>query len=377
LTFGVVTSLTGNASSSFSDTEIGVKAAVDEINAAGGVNGRQLKYVMADDQSNPTQNLTAVKDLVENKNVTAIGSWDAFLFASADYLKQKGTPVVGGGFDGPEWGTPGYENMFSVPGSTDPSLPAFDMVGKFLKSKGVTKLASLAYGPSPSAIAASKASGASAKAAGIDVVYTNYNVPFGSTDFTNDALAIKQSGADAIEAPMVQASDIALLTAVKQAGVDLKVPLFYTGYDQNTLNDKAAAAGFDGAYVTVAGPFADPSNPAVKRELDSLHAAGFKGDVPTFGAGGGYIVGHIMACAFQAGGADPTPQSIVAGLRKVTGYDSGGLQIEKTNFATGFGKGSTIGGSTCLNVVQLTSGKFTLVTPQPLCGTAIPGTNQK
>ena len=85
----MVTSISGNASSNFSDVETGVKAYVNAINAKGGVNGHPLKYIMADDQSSPTQNLTAAKDLVENKKVVAIGSWGPFLFGSADYLNAK------------------------------------------------------------------------------------------------------------------------------------------------------------------------------------------------------------------------------------------------------------------------------------------------
>jgi branched-chain amino acid transport system substrate-binding protein len=287
ITFGVVTSISGNASSNFSDVETGVKAYVNAINAKGGVNGHPLKYIMADDQSSPTQNLTAAKDLVENKKVVAIGSWGPFLFGSADYLNAKKVPVLGGSFDGPEWGVPKYSNMFGTVGVANPKYPAFSSFRDWIKSKVVTKVAALAYGPSPSSIGSAKGSAASAKAAGIPTVYTNYNVPFGSTDFTAAALAIKQSGADMVLAPMVKSSDLALNTALKQAGVNLKVPLYYTGYDENTINDKAAIAGFEGAYVVGTSPSYDGSNPAATAQMANLHAAGYKGDVPTFGTAGG------------------------------------------------------------------------------------------
>jgi len=322
-----------------------------------------------------TQNLTAVKDLVENKKVTAIGAWDSFLFASADYLKSKNVPVLGGSFDGPEWGVPKYTNMFGVVGVANPKYPVFTSFADWIKSKGVTKVAALAYGSSPSATGSAKGTAASAKSAGIPTVYTNYNVPFGSTDFTADALAIKQSGADMVLAPMVQASDIALNTALQQAGANIKVPLFYTGYDQNTLDDKAALDGFEGAYVVGTFPFYDGSNPAATAQMDALHAAGYKGDIPTFGAGGGYTAASVVACGLQAAGANPTQQSIIDNLRKVTAYDENGIALEKTNFSKQFdGVGSFDGGSTCQNWVKVTSGKFVLDTPQPLCGQNIPGT---
>jgi ABC-type branched-subunit amino acid transport system substrate-binding protein len=207
-------------------------------------------------------------------------------------------------------------------------------------------------------------------------VDTNYNVPFGSTDFTADALAIKQSGADMVLAPMVQASDIALNTALKQAGADIKVPLFYTGYDQNTLNDQAALTGFEGAYVVGTFPFYDGSNPAATAEIDNLHAAGYKGDIPTFGSNGGYEAAMAIACGLQAGGADPTQASIIANTRKVTAFDGNGTFLEKTDFSEQFeGKGSFDGGSKCQNFVQVQSGKFVLDTKTPVCGETIPGTD--
>src|SRR5689334_14539704 len=113
--------------------------------------------------------------------------------------------------------------MFGTVGVANPKYPAFSSFRYWIKSKVVTKVAALAYGPSPSSIGSAKGSAASAKAAGIPTVYTNYNVPFGSTDFTAAALAIKQSGADMVLAPMVKSSDLALNTALKQAGVNLKV----------------------------------------------------------------------------------------------------------------------------------------------------------
>ncbi len=41
-----------------------------------------------------------------------------------------------------------------------------------------------------------KADEISLKKAGIDVGYTNYNVPFGTVDFTSEALAMKSAGVD-------------------------------------------------------------------------------------------------------------------------------------------------------------------------------------
>jgi hypothetical protein len=108
----------------------------------------------------------------------------------------------------------------------------------------------------------------------------------------------------------------------------------------------------------------------------NLHRVGFKGDLPTFGVHTGYVAASVVACGLQAAGANPTRQSVVAHLRKVTAFDANGLQLERTNFSNQFSApGSFYFGSTCQNWVQLVHGTYRLDTPRPICGKSIPGTN--
>src|ERR1700722_19559158 len=61
---GYISNLTGVASSTFTDGAGGAQAVIDQVNAAGGVNGHPLKLVVKDDQSNPTLDATASQELV-------------------------------------------------------------------------------------------------------------------------------------------------------------------------------------------------------------------------------------------------------------------------------------------------------------------------
>ena len=57
----------------------------------------------------------------------------------------------GGFFDGPEWGTQPFTNMFaSDVGSLDPKYPVNTAIGGFLKAHGGTVVCSYGYGISPS-----------------------------------------------------------------------------------------------------------------------------------------------------------------------------------------------------------------------------------
>src|SRR5215471_9918123 len=109
---GFITSATGNASSTFADSAKGAQARISALNDAGGINGRKITLVTADDQSSVSGDLTAAQDLV-NKGVFAIIDYTPYAFGGYRYLQQKGIPVTGGSFDGPEWGKQPNTNMFS------------------------------------------------------------------------------------------------------------------------------------------------------------------------------------------------------------------------------------------------------------------------
>src|SRR5215203_2285940 len=69
---GVYGDLTGQTSSFGQSTKNGVELAVDEINNAGGVNGKKIQLVIEDDQGRPEQAKTVVSKLINQDKVQAI-----------------------------------------------------------------------------------------------------------------------------------------------------------------------------------------------------------------------------------------------------------------------------------------------------------------
>ena len=51
---------------------LGMQAAVDDINAAGGVLGRKFTIVTRDDQSQPPKSIQNMSDLIDNEKVIAV-----------------------------------------------------------------------------------------------------------------------------------------------------------------------------------------------------------------------------------------------------------------------------------------------------------------
>src|SRR6201999_1118924 len=100
---GYITDLSGGLSSSFGTSVKSAQGVVNMINAQGGIAGRKLQLVTADDGSSTTQGLTAAQSLV-SQGVFAIDvNSGVSPLTSYKYLNQQGVPVVGISGDGPEW----------------------------------------------------------------------------------------------------------------------------------------------------------------------------------------------------------------------------------------------------------------------------------
>ena len=69
---GGLAPLTGNLSIYGIATDNGIKMAIDEINAAGGVLGKQIEYIVYDEKGDATEAVNAYNKLVQSDNVVAI-----------------------------------------------------------------------------------------------------------------------------------------------------------------------------------------------------------------------------------------------------------------------------------------------------------------
>ena len=69
---GIYGDLSGQTSSFGQSTKNGVTMAIDEINKAGGINGRQIQWIYEDDQGQPAQAATVVTKLINQDKVHAL-----------------------------------------------------------------------------------------------------------------------------------------------------------------------------------------------------------------------------------------------------------------------------------------------------------------
>ncbi|MFF3818540.1 ABC transporter substrate-binding protein [Streptomyces bluensis] len=96
---GGIVSMTTSTGYSKKDTDLGAKARFDRANAEGGVGGRTIDYLGAeDDGQDPAKNLAAARKLVQQDEVFAVAPMSSTTFSGADFLQQQKVPTFG-------WGT--------------------------------------------------------------------------------------------------------------------------------------------------------------------------------------------------------------------------------------------------------------------------------
>ena len=370
LTIGFVAPVTGAIAASLADSVAALKARVDAQNAKGGVNGCQVKVVVADDGSSPTQAVTAAQTLIQSDDVDVLATTSFFTLLFSTAANQAGVPVVGANFDGPEWGTQPNTNMFGNMGGVAPSLPEPTTEAKLLKASGVTKLA-LICNDNPSAIKACQGQSLAAKSIGIDVTDDDTSVPSTSLTLTTDALAAVQSHANGVFLQMGSAQNIAGATALSQQGFKGKI-LLAAGYGQQVLDNPSLIKSLQGALFESFWQPVELNSPGTKTMQATLKKYAHLSGVPEFGAYEGYTTGDLAITALQAGGPHPTHKSIIAGMLKVTAWDADGISSSPINFATSFGKGAEVSGAnSCLYFLKLTGSKFVPVSTKPTCGTVV------
>jgi branched-chain amino acid transport system substrate-binding protein len=365
----MVVALTGAAGPNNTCMVKGAQARIGVENDKGGVNGRKIILESVDDTSTPGGDLTASQTVVESKGAFAVMDNSPFNFGGYRYLVDHNIPTIGGGYDGPEWYQPGSPMLVTF--ASVYATWVYDTNAKFMKAKGVTTVGAIGYGQSPSSSGSAKAFITAAKTLGLNANYLNVTVPFGGVDVGGIALDLKKNNIQGLWMPMDNNTNFAIVTAAKQAGVAVQVPISATGYGQSLLDQPTALAAAEGGYFSLGWQPVETNSAVTKAETAALAKyAGFNG-IPGFDCTEGYINADLAIAALKGAGQNPTRQSFLDALHQMTGYDAGGLLATKVNLSVdNVGKNPP---QICTYIVQLKGAKF-VPDPNgsPACGNLIP-----
>ena len=164
------------------------------INDNGGLNGHPVKMLVADAAGDPARALSIVRDMVENKGVTAFmgNLWVLSASGARSYVEEKKIPIVGGDVSTAMW----FQSpMFFPQASSFPTMAVGSV--KTMADLGYKKIA-LGYCAEVEACKIYHDEGTRrAASVGGQIVYTA-QVSLAQPDYTAECLQAQRSGAQAL-----------------------------------------------------------------------------------------------------------------------------------------------------------------------------------
>lgn len=295
--FAVVGPMTGDAASQGLQQEYGVSMAVEEINAAGGINGKMLEYDIFDDQLNPNQAVICAEKIVSDGGYDFVVSpvSSGCTIASYPTFKSADLLVISATNTADHLTTQGFDNFLRICPSASRNLVQ------------LVDLAADTYGVKAPA-----------------VFYTSFEVD--TTSFNSCKELLSAKGVEIIDSAKVQADTEkdynAYITNFMHAGAD-SVFCFseYTpsalfvkqqkalGWDVQQFSLSGTSnpqfieiAGADAAEGFISMSAFDPSNPdeAVQNFVTSYQEK--VNSLPGEWAAGAYDTVYVMADALKAAG---------------------------------------------------------------------------
>ena len=213
----------------------GVEMLVDEFNAAGGVLGRQVEIIKADNRTDPKTSVERTQQLIRRDDVDAvIGPISS---AARDAIKssiERGRKPLLYATDYEGGVCSDYIACYSaLPAHyVDPLIPyLMETVGKRVYLFGADYVW-------PQKM--NTAIGAAVASNGGEVVGEEYT-PFGVKDFATTIRKIEESGADAVILTLPGADGVTFIKQFTAAGMKAKARLAYPGFNENYLPGLSAA----------------------------------------------------------------------------------------------------------------------------------------
>ncbi|MFG1924464.1 ABC transporter substrate-binding protein [Cryptosporangium sp. NPDC048952] len=362
---GVLTSLSGPNSAAFKGTVSGAEARLAAYKDEGGkCSDKKFDVVKADDQSNTQGTLTASQKLIQQDKVYTVLAVSSFLYGATPFLTTagKGTPVMGGGFDGAKEWQNTKNNLFPAIPVPDYSK-TYTTAGEYLKSVGGTKVAGIAY-ESPSSQQGLEASLRSAEAAGLQRGYVNTTIPFGSTDVGAIVLGIIESKSDVIQMGINPDTSFAIVAGLKQAGYTPKAVVSATGYGNDLLESAPAVQAGQGVTFTTGWAPNELKNEGTERLSAALKKhAGSKSGIPGFAQAMGWMTADMFLHGLEIAGCDADQSKFLSTMRADKTWTADGLYPAPRDWTT------TAVTQSCQYFLKLQGNAFVLEpNAAPLCG---------
>lgn len=281
-----------------------VEMVAEQINADGGVLGRDLELVIRDNKSDPTEALQVTKQMVENEDVVAIvgGGSSPTTMSTIEYVQSAEVPIVSmGSSDAIVMPVEERAWVFKVPAGTDMVMDK--IFGEFEK-EGITRVGFISV-DNPYGDAGLQAFTNNAPDAGIEIVGTE---KFQATDKDYTSIVTKLVGQDP-EAIIVWAIPPgAGIVAQNIAASGFDGPVYYDPGAGAELFIRGAGEAAEGARlvhpaVLVADQVQGAANQEVMTEFHHAYSEAY-GEYSGFASYGADALKMIVQAIEEAGSTD-------------------------------------------------------------------------
>jgi branched-chain amino acid transport system substrate-binding protein len=324
VTIGSVSTMSGIAGGAQRPGVVGLQAWVQATNAKGGVNGRPIRLIVRDDQNDPSQNASFTQALVEQSKVVAlVSNWASQTQqASADYLKRKQVPVIGGDHTGQSsWGV----NPMFFPVATvakDVSRISIAGLAKAALPAGKNKLGVLVCAEAAVCAEGAKVAEEEAPKVGLEIVY-NGSASFAAPGYTAECLNMQNAGVEVVHAIFPASATKKIARDCQRQGLRVIYSL-----GQGTMEgDFNKDANFDGAAVIQPTfPF-NGSSSGVAKEYAAAMKRYAPDQISNPASASGYAAGVAFGAALAKVEGPVTSASLLQALYTFKNETFGGATI--------------------------------------------------
>lgn len=345
--FAIVGPMTGDSATYGLQEKNGADIAVQEINAAGGIDGKKLEYIVGDDVGNPNQaTILAQKNVTDDSLLFILGHpTSGSTLAALPTYQKAGLPMITPSATNPTLTKQGFDNFFRV--ITNDDIIVSQQVELAITELGGKKPA-LIWDNSDYGKGMHDAAVAKLKEMNVTPVGDESFVPGVDRDFSAQITKFKGAGADTV----LFLGDYTGAALFAQQNISLGLNAQMVG-PSSTLSPKLLEIGGKAVENFYTMSAFDPNNPSDKIQTFVKKYKEKYNEEPGEWSSHAYDIVYLVKAAYEAGGT--TRESLMAKLHELKGFEGVTGKIE-------FDKDGEVSGKKVMMLV-VKDGKFESYTP--------------
>lgn len=323
IVFGQSAALEGPAAELGRGMRNGILAAFNEINNAGGINGRALELLSYDDGYEPERAIVNVERLIKDDHVFALigGVGTPTASAAQPIAAAAGVPFLAPFTGAAFLRDPSLDNVINVRASYDQETEAG--IAYLVDDLGLSRIAVLYQDDSYGRAGLDGVRLAMEKRGMEPVAEGTYMR--NTTAVKRSLLTIRKGRPDAVVIVGAYEPSAAFIRLARQLDLD---PLFLNiSFVGSSALARELGDDGEGVIVSQVVPLPDDATVPLVQDYNRALRTVDRGLAPGFVSLEGYIAGRLVVAALEALGPDVTREALLAVFRDRGSFDLGGLKL--------------------------------------------------